>query len=96
MTEPLTQHYRLADGVLAERTVSGTDLPELPDGATPLTPEQYTAALAEVHALREEHRARLAAEDQERMRNDYDALTALGVPVSTASRLTGYTPEEGQ
>lgn len=93
MTES-TQHYRTADGALAARTVTGMELPELPEGATPLTPKQYDTELKRVKAKQEEHKERLAAEDQERMRGDYDALRALGVPESTASRLTGFLVEE--
>lgn len=93
MTETLTQHYRLPDGVLALRAVTGADLPELPEGATPVTPEEYEAELAELKGEREAHRARLAAEDQKRMKGDYDALRALGVPEETASRLSGYVEE---
>lgn len=95
MTETLTQHYRLEGGILAVRTVTGTALPELPDGATLVTPEEYAIQLAELQAQKQAHRTRLDEQDQERMRGDYDALRELGVPVETASRLTGYTPEEG-
>lgn len=93
MTETLTQHYRLPDGVLAMRSVTGMDLPPLPKGAKPVTPEAYAEELAALKGQQEEHRARLAAEDQERVRGDYDALRALGVPEDTASRLTGYVEE---
>lgn len=92
MTES-TQHYRTADGALAARTVTGMDLPELPEGATPLTPKQYDTELKKLKGKQDEYKARLAVEDQQRMRADYDALRALGVPEATASRLTGYVAE---
>ena len=37
--------------------------------------------------------AATTASDAETRRVDFDALTALGVPEATASRLTGHTPE---
>lgn len=95
MTDALTQHYRLPDGVLALRTVQGMDLPELPEGATPVTPEEYETELAALKVQQEEYRARLDAEDQERVRGDYDALRELGVPEATAARITGYRGGEG-
>jgi hypothetical protein len=93
MTETLTHHYRLPDGVLAMRSVTGMELPPLPKGAKPVTPEEYAEELQALQVQREEHRAQLAAEDQGRMQSDYDALRELGVPEATASRLTGYVEE---
>jgi len=93
MTETLTQHYRLPGGVLAMRSVTGMDLPPLPKGAKAVTPEEYEAELSDLKGKKEAQQAQQAAEDQARMRGDYDALRALGVPEETASRLTGYVEE---
>ena len=90
MTESQSQFFRLADGVLAAQTVTGTSLPDLPEGATLITQEEYEEGLKALQAERDEYRARLDTEDQERMQDDYDALRKLGVPEGTARRLTGY------
>ena len=87
------QYFRTSDGVLASRTTSGAvDEPApLPEGATLLTEEEYTAELAAVEAARQEHADDLVAADEARTREDYLALRAAGVPEATARRMSGYT-----
>jgi flagellar biosynthesis/type III secretory pathway protein FliH len=89
----VTLYYRTADGALVSRTVSGDQVegPELPEDATVLTEEEYTAARAEVEAARQAHAAQLAAEAEAAQREDYEALRALGVPEVSARRMSGYT-----
>ncbi|MCC9686849.1 hypothetical protein [Streptomyces sp. MNU103] len=99
----VTQYFRTSDGVLASRTTSGAveEPPPLPEGATPLTEEEYTDELAAVEAARQEHAEELVAEDTANTRTDYLALLDTGVPEASARRMSGYTgpaiePESGQ
>lgn len=89
--------YRLEDGGLIARNVSGSaaaDL-ELPAGATRLSKSTYERALAGVRAQRETYATDTRAADQAAKQGDYEALVALKVPEDTARRLTGYTKEAG-
>ncbi|MFD9903939.1 hypothetical protein [Streptomyces sp. NPDC059063] len=97
MEETATVYYRGADGVLAERTASGAgaEAPTVPGGAKRLSAKAYRAALEDVRAARQEHAAALQAGDEERLRGDFEALRAAGIPEATARRLSGYTAEEG-
>ncbi|MEU8870423.1 hypothetical protein AB0D24_04520 [Streptomyces javensis] len=94
-----TIYYRYDNGSVAKRVVAGAgeDIP-VPDGATVITEEEYTAALAAIEEANEAQRQEEEAQHQAQVRADYDALRALGVPEETARRLTGYTgpddPEE--
>jgi hypothetical protein len=94
----VTLYYRTAAGVLASRAVSGEDVeePTLPDGATPLTEEAYTAALADVQAARDAYAEELTAQAEANQLADYEALRASGIPEATARRLTGYTGNSGE
>ncbi|MGX1301318.1 hypothetical protein RKD35_002806 [Streptomyces albogriseolus] len=99
MAEDVTLYYRTAGGVLATRRVSGdhAEAPDLPDGATPLTAEEYDTELAAVQAERQEYVDLLASEAAANQAADYQALRALNVPEETARRLTGYTgPGDGE
>ncbi|MDQ1018967.1 hypothetical protein [Streptomyces afghaniensis] len=90
-------YYRAAGGVLASRVASGetVEAPELPDGATPLTEAEYTAALNQVEAEREAYKQEVTANDESNQQTDYQALRASGIPETTARRLSGYTGPDG-
>jgi hypothetical protein len=94
----VTLYYRTAEGALIARAVSGEDVeePTLPDGATLLTEEAYTAALADVRAARDAHAEELTAEAEANQLADYEALRASGIPEATARRLTAYTGRTGE
>ncbi|MDI9829672.1 hypothetical protein [Streptomyces sp. KAU_LT] len=99
MAEDVTLYYRTAAGVLATRRVSGdqVEAPDLPDGATALTAEEYETELAGVQAERQEYADLLASETEANQAGDYQALRALNVPEDTARRLTGYTgPDDAE
>ncbi|WP_411092323.1 hypothetical protein [Streptomyces sp. 049-1] len=88
-----TLYYRTAGGALASQAASGetATAPELPEGATELTQEEYETALAEIQADRQDHADDLVAADETNQSADYQALRASGIPEATARRLTGYT-----
>lgn len=87
-------YYRQGDGVLATRVSSDTNALAYPDEATRLTKKQYEAQLANVQAARQEHAAELTAGEEQRRRDDYEALIALRMPEASARRLSGYTGED--
>ncbi|MFF5668782.1 hypothetical protein ACFY8S_01375 [Streptomyces hygroscopicus] len=97
--EETTIYYRFPDGSVAERIITGGDgaVPP-PGGAVEITEEEYRAALAAIEEQIEQERQEQQEAEQARIKADYDALRALGVPEETARRLTGYTgpddPEE--
>ncbi|WP_405961296.1 hypothetical protein OG235_37180 [Streptomyces sp. NBC_00024] len=86
-------YYRTDGGALVSRVVTGesAEAPALPEGATPLTEAEYTAALGVVEAEREEYKQELMAGEEAAQQADYDALKASGIPEATARRLSGYT-----
>lgn len=88
-----TQYFRTAAGVLASRTTTGdAEEPQpLPEGATELTEEEFTAELADVEAARQQYAEDLVATDEANQSADYTALRSSGIPEATARRLTGYT-----
>ncbi|MEV0016699.1 hypothetical protein [Streptomyces tendae] len=90
-----TLYYRTAGGALASQAASGDTAaaPELPEGATELTREEYDTELGAVQAARQEHAEDLVAADEAAQSADYEALRASGIPDATARRLTGYTGE---
>lgn len=96
--EEKTIYYRFPDGSVAERIVTGGDGDVTPpEGAVEITEEEYRAALAAIEEQIEQERQAQREAEQARIKADYEALRALGVPEETARRLTGYTgpdPEE--
>jgi hypothetical protein len=92
----VTLHYRTADGALVSRTVSGdqAEAPDLPEGATALTEEEYTAALAQVEADRQAAAEQRQEEAEAAQLADYQALRAAGIPEASARRMSGYTGPE--
>ncbi|MFK0063341.1 hypothetical protein ACIQTN_29450 [Streptomyces werraensis] len=85
-----TLYYRTATGALVSRAVTG-EAPDLPEGATELTAEQYALELEAIEEARQEHVEDLVATDEANALADYQALRASGIPEATARRLTGYT-----
>ncbi|MFD8509728.1 hypothetical protein ACFV27_01080 [Streptomyces antimycoticus] len=89
--ETRTIYYKFADGSIAERVITGAVEDVLPpEGAEEISEEEYRAALAAIEAANEQQRQEQEAEQQARMKADYEALRAVGVPEETARRLTGY------
>ncbi|MDX2643465.1 hypothetical protein PV341_07730 [Streptomyces sp. PA03-1a] len=55
---------------------------------------EYNEVFEALRAANEAHLAQLQAEDEQRTREDYEALRAAGVPEATARRMSGYTGPE--
>lgn len=90
--EETTIYYQWPDGAVAERTVSGgAETVTPPEGAVEITEEEYRAALATMEEEREREREKQKETEDAAIREDYEALRALGVPEETARRLSGYT-----
>ncbi|AXE76020.1 hypothetical protein [Streptomyces atratus] len=85
-------YYRYADGSVSEREYSGDGEPDVPEGASEITQQEYEEAKAALDAEQAEHVAAIDAEAQERARQDYEALIAAGIPPETAARMSGYNP----
>lgn len=87
-----TIYYKYADGSVAERVITGNgDEVPPPDGAEEISEEDYRAAFAAIEAANELEGQEQEAQHQARVKADYEALRAVGVPEDTARRLTGYT-----
>ncbi|MFF4385632.1 hypothetical protein ACFY0G_02380 [Streptomyces sp. NPDC001552] len=85
-----------ATGAVQLRSLSGNfDVADVrpPEGAVEITPTEYATQLAVIEVQTQLRRAALFAEDATRKLTDYTALTALGLPVATALRLSGHVPD---
>lgn len=92
--EPMTHYVLYDDGSTGLITTTGPGLGELPKPGREVTAEQYEAAVAELHAVHEEHLAELRAADDARLRRHYEALTGIGLPADVAAEMSGYHPQE--
>ncbi|MFF3441724.1 hypothetical protein [Streptosporangium sp. NPDC002721] len=89
------RYFRTATGSVGEVAESAPGISSLPADAVEITVEEYRRVRHGLEASTEQLLADLEAADGERMRGDYEALLAAGIPAGTASRLTGYTAPEG-
>lgn len=89
--EETTIYYQFENGSVAERTVTGSGAVTPPEGATEVTEEEYRTARVAIEEANGQRRQERQAEERAQMKADYDALRALGVPVDTARRLTGFS-----
>ncbi|MFF1834252.1 hypothetical protein ACFVXE_08605 [Streptomyces sp. NPDC058231] len=89
VVEPVT-YWVLYDDGSSGRIESTTGEPTLTSPGHLVTEAEYQARINELNAANEAHIAAIQAEEDERKREDYDALIAAGVPDVTARRLSGY------
>ncbi|MFB0617213.1 hypothetical protein [Streptomyces sp. AGS-58] len=87
-----TRYYRLPNGDLATVTVSAGITYDYPEGAVPLSEEEYTPLLAEAATRQAEQVATLEAADAVRGQTVYSALVSSGISPDVAQILSGYTP----
>ncbi|MYX39055.1 MULTISPECIES: hypothetical protein [unclassified Streptomyces] len=92
-TEPVTYWALYEDGSAGLIKTTTGEEPVLTKPGQLVTEEEYTAKFEELRAAHEAHVAQLQAEDEQRTREDYDALIGAGVPEATARRMSGYQGE---
>ncbi|MGW0592749.1 hypothetical protein [Streptosporangium sp. NPDC002607] len=88
------RHFRAPNGSVGEIRESAQQVTPLPGGAVEITAEEYEQNLAALQADKAEYVAELEAAEAGRAKNDFDALTAPGLPEASARRLSGYIPTE--
>lgn len=91
--EATTYYVLFEDGSASLMTSTTGEEPPLAKPGRFVDREEYETRKGEIRAAREAHVADLQAEDEQRTREDYEALIATGVPEATARRLSGYTGE---
>jgi hypothetical protein len=90
-------YYRLPDGSVTQRTVVVDGVvvdPQPPPGAVAITKAQYDSLVAALEQGTAQFVAELQQAEQARAAEDFDALTAAGIPPATAARLAGYVGGE--
>lgn len=95
--EPVTYWILYEDGSAGRVQTTTGEEPILTKPGRFVDEAEYTAVFDALRAANEAHVAQLQAEDEQRTREDYEALRAAGVPEATARRMSGYTgpaPEE--
>lgn len=93
-----TSYYKFPDGTLSERTTDSHGVvvdPTPPAGAVAISATAYRTLMAEMARTIDLLTASLRDGEQRRAREDFEALTALGVPELTARRLSGYRALDG-
>ena len=89
-----TYYYKFPDGSVSARTVEFdgdvTVDPKPPPGAVAIPAAVYQVLVAELEQATELLLATLHGEEQQRAQEDFEALTAAGIPLATARRLSGY------
>ncbi|MGJ3558833.1 hypothetical protein ACR6C2_07590 [Streptomyces sp. INA 01156] len=80
------------DGSVGRLSTTGEE-PVLAKPGHLVTEEEYQERADELAAEREEHLARIAAEDKARTRAAYEAFLAAGFPEEVARQMSGYTPD---
>src|SRR3712207_4206290 len=94
-TDEATTYYVLYDDGSASLITSTTgEAPPLAKPGTFIDQQAYETRAEELRQLREQHTAQLLAEEEQRTREDYEALRDNGIPEATARRLSGYTGPE--
>lgn len=97
-TEPVAEertHWVIYDdGSTGRLTATSEELPPLAKPGKFVTEAKYLRRHKELSDAHATYVAGLVAEDEERTRGDYEALTAVGVPEATARRLTGHVMAE--
>lgn len=92
----VTVHWILYDdGTTGKIETTGPELGELAKPGREVTFTEYDERLTELRAVSDDYLAELQAADLARLKGDYDALIALGLPEDTARRMSGYNPEAG-
>lgn len=83
------RYYRTAAGAVGIVEESDPGSTVLPEDAVVIDKAEYDDALATWQLGKEQHVAELRADDRARLTDDYDALVAVGVPATTARRVSG-------
>lgn len=94
MATPVETHEQWAildDGSVASWRYEGSTPPPLPGPGRLVSREEYEQARAAIVQAVEEGREQAEAAERQQIESDYEALRALGLPDSTARRLTSYT-----
>ncbi|MGP4091506.1 hypothetical protein [Streptomyces sp. KR55] len=89
--EPRTQWAIFDDGSVGMWRYEGDTPPALPAPGRIVSQEEYEEARAVITQAVQEDNDQQEAAEREQIRDDYDALLALGMPETTARRLSGYT-----
>lgn len=78
------------DGATGRIETTGTEPPQLARAGTLVSESRYQARLVQIQEEYARYVHELKEADEERIRHDFEALAALGIPAETAGRLTGY------
>ncbi|MDX3237197.1 hypothetical protein PV392_16265 [Streptomyces sp. ME03-5709C] len=89
-TEPVTYYVLYEDGSAGLITSTTGQEPVLTKPGRLVDEADYTSVFQTLRVANEEHVAELQAEDEQRTREDFEALIALGMPEATARRMSGY------
>lgn len=92
VVEPVT-YWVLYDDGSASRIESTNGEPVLTSPGRLVTEAEYQARVEELEAANAAEIEAIQAEEENRRREDYEALLAAGVPDATARRLSGYQGE---